>query len=43
MTPGTLEAFIEHLSIPRSCELNKPVFKKFLLENGVLDIADKRP
>ncbi|WP_282376804.1 DUF4391 domain-containing protein [Pseudomonas sp. PS01302] len=41
MTPGTLEAFIEHLSIPRSCELNKPVFKKLFLENGVLDIADK--
>ncbi|MDP9711558.1 UNVERIFIED_ORG: hypothetical protein J2X80_003648 [Pseudomonas fluorescens] len=41
MTPGTLEVFIEHLSIPRSCELNKPVFKKLFLENGVLDIADK--
>lgn len=41
MTPGTLEAFIEHLSIPRSCELNKPVFKKLFLENGVLNIADK--
>lgn len=41
MTPGTLEAFIDHLSIPRYCELNKPVFKKLFLENGVLDIADK--
>lgn len=41
MTSGTLEAFIDHLSIPRSCELNKPVFKKLFLENGVLDIADK--
>lgn len=41
MTPGTLEAFIDHLSIPKSCELNKPVFKKLFLENGVLDIADK--
>lgn len=41
MTPGTLEAFIDHLSIPRSCELNKPVFKKLFLVNGVLDIADK--
>ncbi|NWL06166.1 MULTISPECIES: DUF4391 domain-containing protein [Pseudomonas] len=41
MTPGSLEAFIEHLSIPRSCELNKPVFKKLFLENGILDIADK--
>lgn len=41
MTPGTLEAFIDHLSIPRSCELNKPVFKKLFLDNGVLDIADK--
>lgn len=41
MTPGTLEAFIEHLSIPRSCELNKPVFKKHFLDNGLLDIADK--
>ena len=41
MSPGTLEAFIDHLSIPRSCELNKPVFKKLFLENAVLDIADK--
>jgi hypothetical protein len=41
MRPGTLEAFIDHLSIPRSCELNKPVFKKLFLENGVLDIADR--
>lgn len=41
MTPGKLDAFIDHLSIPRSCELNKPVFKKLFLENGVLDIADK--
>lgn len=41
MTPGTLEAFIDHLSIPKSCELNKPVFKKLFLENGILDIADK--
>lgn len=41
MTPGTLEAFIDYLSIPNSCELNKPVFKKLFLENGILDIADK--
>lgn len=41
MTPGTLEAFIDHLSIPRTCELNKPVFKKHFLDNGMLDIADK--
>lgn len=41
MTAGTLEAFIDHLSIPQSCELNKPVFKKLFLENGILDIADK--
>lgn len=41
MTRGTLEAFIDHLSIPKSCELNKPVFKKLFLENGILDIADK--
>lgn len=41
MTPRTLESFIDYLSIPKSCELNKPVFKKLFLENGVLDIADK--
>ncbi|PWY37594.1 DUF4391 domain-containing protein [Pseudomonas sp. RW409] len=41
MAPGTLESFIDHLSIPKSCELNKPVFKKLFLDNGVLDIADK--
>lgn len=41
MTLGTLGAFIDHLSIPKSCELNKPVFKKLFLENGILDIADK--
>lgn len=41
MTPSILESFIDHFSIPASCELNKPVFKKLFLENGVLDVADK--
>jgi len=34
--------FLEHLDIPSSCRLDKPVFKKLFLDNGVLDATDKK-
>ena len=42
MTISTFEAFLQHLDIPKACKLNKPVFKKLFLENGVLDITDRK-
>lgn len=37
-----IDTFLEQLSIPKSCELNKPVYKKDFLENGLLDVTDKK-
>jgi hypothetical protein len=37
-----IDTFLEQLSIPKSCELNKPVYKKDFLENGLLDATDKK-
>ena len=42
MTFNTFEAFLQHLDIPKACELNKPVFKKLFLDNGVLDATDRK-
>ncbi len=36
------ESFLQSLDIPEACELNKPIYKKMLLDNGVLDAADKK-
>jgi hypothetical protein len=36
------KVFLDAMAIPPACELNKPIFKKLFLENGDLDIADKR-
>ena len=38
----SFDAFLEHLDIPSSCRLDKPVFKKLFLDNGVLDATDKK-
>jgi len=38
----SFDDFLEHLDIPRSCRLDKPVFKKLFLDNGVLDATDKK-
>ena len=38
----SFEDFLEHLDIPSSCGLDKPVFKKLFLDNGVLDATDKK-
>lgn len=40
-TINNIQSFLTHLSIPKSCELNKPVFKKMFLDSGVLNAADK--
>lgn len=37
-----IDAFLKQLSIPKTCELNKPVYKKDFLENGILDATDKK-
>lgn len=37
-----IDTFLDHLSIPKSCELNKAVYKKYFLENGILDATDKK-
>ena len=38
----SFDEFLEHLDIPSSCRLDKPVFKKLFLDNGVLDATDKK-
>lgn len=38
----SFDDFLEHLGIPSSCRLDKPVFKKLFLDNGVLDATDKK-
>ena len=37
-----IDIFLNQLSIPKSCELNKPVYKKYFLENRILDATDKK-
>ena len=36
------QAFYDALAIPSACELGKPIFKKLFLENGDLDVTDKK-
>ncbi|MEQ8693050.1 MAG: DUF4391 domain-containing protein [Pseudomonadales bacterium] len=38
----SFDDFLEHLNIPNSCSLDKPVFKKLFLDNCVLDATDKK-
>lgn len=38
----SFDDFLEHLDIPSACRLDKPVFKKLFLDNGVLDATDKK-
>ena len=42
MTISTFDSFLQYLDILKSCELNKPVYKKLFLGNGVLDATDKK-
>lgn len=37
-----IDAFFEHLRIPDSCRLDKPLFKKLFLDNAELNAADKK-
>ena len=41
MPVAGFESFLEYINIPAACKLNKPVYKKMLLDSGVLDAADK--
>lgn len=34
--------FLEKFEIPKACYLGKPIFKKLFLENGQLDVTDKK-
>lgn len=36
------DSFLQNLDIPKACELNKPIYKKMFLDNGVLDATDKK-
>jgi len=36
------DSFLQSLDIPEACELNKPIYKKMFLDNGILDAADKK-
>lgn len=38
----SFESLLEHLDIPSDCRLDKPVFKKLFLGNGILDVTDKK-
>lgn len=38
----SFDDFLEHLDIPSSCRLDKPIFKKLFLDNGALDATDKK-
>jgi len=38
----SFDDFLEHLAIPSSCLLDKPVFKKMFSDSGVLDATDKK-
>ena len=42
MKINSFESFLQYLDIPKACEMNKPVFKKLFLENGVLGTTDKK-
>ncbi|HNP50533.1 MAG TPA: DUF4391 domain-containing protein [Nitrosomonas nitrosa] len=37
----SFDNFIQYLDIPKACELNKPIYKKMFLDNGILDTTDK--
>lgn len=44
---GNFDDFIDLLAVPKSCELNKPIFKKMFLDatdgkKAILDAADKK-
>jgi len=36
------DSFLQSLGIPKACELNKPIYKKMFLDNGILDATDKK-
>ncbi len=39
---SSFDSFLQSLDIPEACELNKPIYKKMFLDNGVLDATDKK-
>ncbi|MCU7839416.1 MAG: DUF4391 domain-containing protein [Candidatus Thiodiazotropha sp. (ex Troendleina suluensis)] len=41
MITNNFDSFLQSLNIPKPCELNKSIFKKMFLDNGVLDATDR--
>ena len=41
MSISDFDSFLQSLDIPKACGLNKPIFKKMFIDNGVLDATDK--
>jgi hypothetical protein len=41
MVINSVDSFLNNMAVPKTCVLNKPVFKKMFLETGVLDATDK--
>ena len=37
-----IDTFLKHLSVPKSCDLNKPVYKKYFVDSRMLNAADKK-
>lgn len=37
-----IDTFLEQLSVPKACVLNKAIYKKDFLGNDILDAADKK-
>nr|MBC8556038.1 DUF4391 domain-containing protein [Candidatus Brocadiales bacterium] len=36
------DSFLLSLGIPNACKLNKSIYKKMFLDNGILDATDKK-
>ena len=36
------QIFLDNLNIPKTCAVNKTIFKKLFQENVVLDVTDKK-
>lgn len=42
MPVTSFESFLQELNIPNACKLDKPIFKKMLLDSDALDATDKK-
>ncbi len=42
MSVNGFESFLRYFNVPSACKLDKPIFKKMLLDTNTLDAADKK-